>query len=348
MTELMSLDAYLSSWSAGSAEREATSRAVAAIAEAAVEISALIRRGPLAGSMGASKGGNTQGDDQKELDVRANDLLMNALRAARVAVIGSEELESPEIVDAAAPVAIALDPLDGSSNIDTNVAIGTIFSILRVPSAADGGVGRAFMQPGTAQTAAGYVIYGAHVAMVLTVGAGTHFFTLDQDKRAFVQSGKPAAIAPVTGEYAINASNYRHWSDSMRAYIDDCVAGKDGPHGDDFNMRWIASLVAECHRILVRSGIFLYPRDDRKGYENGRLRLVYEANPIAMLVEQAGGKAIDGKTRIMDIVPTGLHQRVPLMFGSKQEIERIERYKADPNASFGRSPLFGRRGLLKT
>ncbi|MEQ1712227.1 MAG: class 1 fructose-bisphosphatase, partial [Hyphomicrobium sp.] len=145
-----------------------------------------------------------------------------------------------------------------------------------------------------------------------------------------------------------NGENHRHWSDALRAYIDDCVAGKDGPHGADFNMRWIASLVAECHRILVRGGIFLYPRDDRKGYENGRLRLVYEANPIAMLVEQAGGKAIDGKTRIMDIVPTGLHQRVPLIFGSSQEIERIALYEVDPNASFGRSPLFGRRGLLKT
>ncbi len=348
MTELTSLDGYLTTWCAGDASRDATRRAVLAIAEGSVRIAELIRKGPLAGSLGASKGGNTQGDDQKELDVLANDYLMETLRAARVAAIGSEELEKPEIVDPAGTVAVALDPLDGSSNIDTNISIGTIFSVLAVPAKDQGGVERVFKQPGSAQRAAGYVIYGPHVAMVLSVGDGTHFFTLDQDRRTFFRTGKPAAISHTTGEYAINASNYRHWSDSMRAYVDDCVAGTDGPHGADFNMRWIASLVAECHRILVRGGIFLYPRDDRKGYENGRLRLVYEANPIAMLVEQAGGRAIDGKTRIMDIVPGSLHQRSPLIFGSTQEIDRIERYKADPNASFGRSPLFGRRGLLKT
>lgn len=347
MTEQPSLDGYLTSWSAGAESREATRRAVLAIAEGSIKICALIRKGPLAGSLGASQGGNAQGDDQKALDVYANDFLMEALRAARVAAVGSEELEEPEIVDPSALVAVALDPLDGSSNIDTNVAIGTIFSILSVPGKDHGGVERVFNQPGTAQLAAGYVIYGPHVAMVLTVGDGTHFFTLDQERGTFIQTGKPAVIKRNTSEYAINASNYRHWSESLRAYVDDCVAGKEGPHESDFNMRWIASLVAECHRILVRGGIFLYPRDDRKGYENGRLRLVYEANPIAMLVEQAGGRAFDGKTRILDVVPGSLHQRSPLIFGSAQEIERIELYNADPNASFGRSPLFGRRGLLK-
>ncbi len=347
MSAPLTLDAYVSALGDSGAEGRATARAVLAIAEGAIEIADVIRRGPLAGRLGASKGGNTQGDDQKELDVLANDALMRTLRAAGVAAIASEEIEKPEIVDPAGTVAVAIDPLDGSSNIDTNISIGTIFSVISV-AGARGGLDGVFLQPGTAQRAAGYVIYGPHVALVLTVGAGTHFFTLNSDTRTFVRTGAPAAISPNTGEYAINASNYRHWSDAMRAYVDDCVAGQEGPHESDFNTRWIASLVAECHRILVRGGVFLYPRDNRKGYENGRLRLVYEANPIAMLVEQAGGMATDGRNRIMDVVPTAVHQRSPLIFGSAREIERIIRYKADPNASFGRSQLFGRRGLLKT
>ena len=344
----LTLEAYVSGLGDGSPVGAATARAVLAIAEAAVEIAWVIRRGPLEGNLGASKGGNTQGDDQKELDVRANDALMRTLRAARVAAVASEELATPEIIDAGSAVAVAIDPLDGSSNIDTNVSIGTIFSIIATPSAADGGVDRVFLQPGTRQQAAGYVIYGPHVMMVLTIGQGTHFFTLDTEKGTFFRTGAAVAIPPTTGEYAINASNYRHWSDALQAYIDDCVAGQEGPIGSDFNMRWIASLVAECHRILVRGGVFLYPRDNRKGYENGRLRLVYEANPIAMLVEQAGGSANDGLNRILDIVPKTLHQRSPLIFGSAREVERIRRYTSDPNASFGRSQLFGRRGLLKT
>lgn len=348
MSETPTLEAYLSGLDRTDAEWAATARAVRAISGAAVEIAAIIRRGPLAGSLGASIGDNGQGDDQKELDLCANARLMTALRAAGVAAIASEEREHPEIVDASAGVAVAVDPLDGSSNIDANVALGTIFSVLPVPSGGEGGVARAFLQPGTAQRAAGYVIYGPHVAMALTMGEGTRLFTLDPGSGVFVQTGGRVAIPAETREYAINASNYRHWSDAVRAYVDDCIAGADGPLGADFNMRWIASLVAECHRILVRGGVFLYPRDGRRGYENGRLRLVYEANPIAMLVEQAGGKAVDGLSRIMDIVPGALHQRTPLIFGSAREIERIERYKADPNASFGRSLLFGRRGLLKT
>lgn len=352
MSDPLTLDVYLARWAGAQPERLATARAVLAIAAAAGEIAAVIRRGPLAGRLGASKGGNAQGDDQKELDLQANDLLLRALKAADVGAIASEELEKPEIGQPAGRIAVALDPLDGSSNIDTNVSIGTIFSVLPMPSEgtpsdAERGLEQVFLQPGSRQLAAGYVIYGPHVAMALTVGAGSLFFILDPEGGGFVSAATPAAIPRATAEFAINSSNYRHWSDAIRSYVDHCVAGREGPHGIDFNMRWIASLVAECHRILVRGGVFLYPRDDRKGYENGRLRLVYEANPIAMLVEQAGGEATDGWRRILDIRPEALHQRTALIFGSAGEVERIARYKTNPGASFGDSQLFGRRGLLK-
>jgi fructose-1,6-bisphosphatase I len=204
-----------------------------------------------------------------------------------------------------------------------------------------------FSQSGREQHAGGYVIYGPQCVLALTLGDGTAMFTLDPVARVFRLTAPRVTIRPESNEYAINASNYRHWSEGVRAYIDDCIAGTDGPRGTNVNMRWIASLVAECHRILARGGVFLYPGDARKGYARGRLRLVYEANPIAFLIEQAGGKATDGKANILDILPTGLHQRTPLIFGSADEIDRIVRYKADPNTIFERSPLFGRRGLLR-
>jgi fructose-1,6-bisphosphatase I len=341
MYDHVPLEFYLSGWAHAERSRIPVAQAINAIGDAAVEIAERIARGALLGEMGSAVGANADGDQQKELDVWANDRLIAALRKTPVAVIASEELNTPLALEADAPLAVALDPLDGSSNIDTNVSIGTIFSVLPAKGQ------ESFAQPGSKQLAAGYVIYGPQCAMVLTVGDGTSVFTLDPEARSFCLTADRLAIAPDSNEYAINASNYRHWSESVRAYIDDCIAGTEGPRGANVNMRWIASLVAECHRILVRGGVFLYPADARKDYEQGRLRLIYEANPMAFLTEQAGGKAFDGHVPILDIVPESLHQRTPLIFGSAGEVDRIARYKADPNTDFERSPLFGRRGLLR-
>jgi fructose-1,6-bisphosphatase I len=341
MTARESLAGALERWSQGNTLREDVADAVRCIATATAEIALRIGFGPLLGYLGEAVGGNADGDEQKALDVWANDRLIEALRGANVAFVASEELKTPVGLKSGGTIAVALDPLDGSSNIDTNVSLGTIFSIL--PAADD----HTFQQHGAAQLAAGYVIYGPQCALVLTLGEGTAIFTLDPQTRVFRLTTACVTIQPASSEYAINASNYRHWSEGVRAYIDDCIAGTEGPRGANVNMRWIASLVAECHRILARGGVFLYPSDARKGYAKGRLRLVYEANPIAFLIEQAGGRAIDGARRILDIVPATLHQRTPLMFGSAGEIDRIARYKADPNMMFERSPLFGRRGLLR-
>jgi fructose-1,6-bisphosphatase I len=341
MGEPIALRSYLTDWSRDEPIKVSGAAAIEAIALATAGISARIAKGSLDGHLGAAVGGNSHGDTQTRLDVWANDELIAVLRGARVAAILSEELPTPLHIESGAPIAVAIDPLDGSSNIDTNVSIGTVFSLLPA-------IGEAtFTQAGSAQIAAGYVIYGPQCAMVLTIGEGTQIFTLDPESRDFWLIGPDIAIPVDTREFAINTSNYRHWSEGVRAYIDDCLAGMDGPRVADFNMRWIASLVAECHRILARGGVFLYPRDARKGYGQGRLRLIYEASPVAFIVEQAGGKAIDGRRRILDIAPQGLHQRTPLIFGSANEIDRIACYKAESNTMFERSPLFGRRGLLR-
>jgi fructose-1,6-bisphosphatase I len=341
MDNHVSLELYLDALDDRGTQHRAVAKALNAIAEAAAQIAGRIARGALQGDLGATVGANETGDSQKELDVWANDCLIAALRKTPVAIIASEELEKPLDLDPDAPLAVALDPLDGSSNIDTNVSIGTIFSILAAKGA------ETFTQAGTEQLAAGYVIYGPQCALVLTTGTGVSAFTLDVESCIFCLTADHVRIEPDSSEYAINASNYRHWSESVRAYIDDCILGEEGPRGSNVNMRWIASLVAECHRILVRGGVFLYPRDARKGYGRGRIRLVYEANPIAFLIEQAGGKAFDGVMPILDIVPKTVHQRTPLIFGSAGEVDRIARYKADPNTDFERSPLFGRRGLMR-
>lgn len=337
------LDAWLAVWAGGDKVRGEARAAILAIAAAGDAIAHRIARGPLGGGLGVTVGANSDGDAQKALDIWANDCLVAALRDAGVRAVASEELAQPLDLGSGGSISVAIDPLDGSSNIDTNVAIGTIFSLL---PARTGGAGD-FLQPGSAQIAAGYILYGPHVALMLTVGDGTQAFALDPGTGAFALVDEDVQAPARSSEYAINASNYRHWSAKVRAYVDDCVAGADGPREADCNMRWIASLVAECHRILIRGGIFLYPRDLRKGYENGRLRLVYEANPIAFLIEQAGGKAFDGQTRMLDVVPASLHQRVPLMFGSADEVDRLARYKSDPGLTVARAPLFHRRGLFK-
>jgi len=344
MRRFQSLSEYLDGWAGDDAERRQAAGAVACIADAGRSVADLVARGPLAGALGAQAGAdNADGDAQKELDVRANDLLVDCLKKGPVGVIASEELAEPLVIDPQSKIVIAIDPLDGSSNIDTNVSVGTIFSVLEgdAPGAASP------LLPGTRQRAAGYVIYGPQTALVMTLGDGTHIFTLDPDSAEYKLTVENVRIPETTREFAINASNFRHWDEHIRAYVDDCLDGEEGPRATRFNMRWIASLVAECHRILSRGGVFLYPSDQRQGYGRGRLRLTYEANPIAWLIEQAGGAASTGHERILDIQPTDIHQRVPLIFGSKDEVARIDGYYADLHPLGSRSPLFGQRGLFR-
>lgn len=345
-----SLRQFMAEWSGGSSNKQAIAQTVECFASACIEISCLVARGPLAGELGEEKGDNTDGDTQKALDLIANDLIVEALYGAPVSCLVSEELTDPCPINRGAPLFVATDPLDGSSNIDTNLSVGTIFSIL------SSGINEArtniddvcrLLQPGTAQLAAGYVIYGPQTALVLTVGDGTMVFTLDPRNQTFRLTNRKVEITPDTNEFAINSSNSRQWDGHIRAYVDDCLAGDNGPHGSNYNMRWIASLVAECHRILSRGGIFLYPSDIRKGYASGRLRLVYECNPIAMLVEQAGGAAITGTQRIMEIQPGNIHERAPLIFGSKKEVQLVRQYYDNLDPSHHRSQLFKNRTLLR-
>ncbi len=344
-----SLERHLDDWTGGDPGRGAVAETLRAFAGAAARLSRLIAQGPLAGDMAAVVGHNTDGDQQKTLDLRANELFLAALAEAPVAVFASEEAETALILNRDAPLAVAIDPLDGSSNIDTNLSVGTIFSVLPGPGPAAAGdaAEAAILQPGARQLAAGMVVYGPQTALVLTLGQGTDIFTLDRETATFVLTRPQVRIPAGRREYAINASNYRHWDAPLRAYIDDCVLGSEGPRGENFNMRWVASLVAEAFRILARGGVFLYPSDARPGYQNGRLRLVYEANPIAFLIEQAGGAASDGEHRILDLQPQALHQRVPLVFGSHDKVAQIARYQGDSHLIGTRSPLFARRGLFR-
>jgi fructose-1,6-bisphosphatase I len=349
MSDGITLEQYLVRWAERDAQRAEIGVTICAIAGACARISDIVSAGGGAGRrLGATRGEHGPGDVQKELDVLANAMLFAALREVPVAAFVSEEVESAVPLDPAGSLLVAIDPLDGSSNIDTNVSIGTIFSILPAPSDGSAPDATAFYQSGDRQLAAGYVIYGPQTALALTIGAGTHIFTLDRQTRLFHLSAEQVRVPPKTREFAINVSNHRHWDEPIRIYIDDCLKGCDGPRGEDFNMRWIASMVAEAHRVLARGGIYMYPGDLRDGYEHGRLRLIYEASPIAWLMEQAGGAASTGTTRILEITPQGLHQRVPLIFGSRDEVDRLDRYHRDPYPIGERSPLFGRRGLFRS
>jgi len=340
------LEQHLESWAGTDALRQAAVATIATLAAACRDIAAIIAAGPLAGNLGARLGDATGGDFQTELDLRANDLLVKALAAAPVAAVASEEMDVPLPLTPGVPIIVALDPLDGSSNIQTNVSIGTIFSLLPTLPGSSGTEPAAFLRAGREQIAAGYVIYGPQTALALTLGVGTDIFTLDADRKSFVRTGVDVRVPPQAREFAVNASNYRHWDLPVRTWFDDCLAGAEGPRGENFNMRWIASMVAEAHRILVRGGVYLYPGDARQGYRNGRLRLIYEANPIALLMEQAGGRASTGREAILDRVPRVLHERVPLIFGAAEEVERIERYQCDQAPRGSSSPLFARRGLF--
>ena len=298
---------------------------------------------------------NVQGEVQKPLDVLSNEIFVRMNEwSGHLAGMASEEMERPTQIPASYPrgkYLLVFDPLDGSSNIDVNMTVGSIFSILRAPQeVADSGrdVTEAdFLQPGATQVAAGYALYGPTTMLVLTVGNGVSGFTLDPNLGEFVLTHPDIALPPDTHEFAINSSNSRFWEPPVKRYVDECLAGRTGPRGKDFNTRWIASMVAEAHRILMRGGVFLYPRDTREAGRNGRLRLLYEANPIGFIMEQAGGRASTGRQPILGVMPSALHQRVGLVFGSKNEVERIERYHHDPATKEAGAPLFAERSLFR-
>jgi fructose-1,6-bisphosphatase I len=340
------LDAYLERWAGQDEQRHAVAQTISKLTGAAAEVARQIGWGPLGGPIAMDVAGeNAAGDTQKTLDVTANDLLMDALRKAPVAYYASEENEQIQQLDPAAPVSIAVDPLDGSSNIELNVSVGSIFSIFPTVR---GDAEASLFQPGDRQLAAGYLVYGPHTSLVITVGEGTDHFVLDPKTLEFKLVERGMQVPRETKEFAINMSNYRYWHTPVRSFVDDLLEGEEGPRGKKFNMRWVASLVAEVHRIMTRGGVFLYPNDSRRGYEQGRLRLVYECHPMAFLVEQAGGGATDGVQRILDKTAQKLHQRAPLVIGSLTKVERVQKYYTDPSFERDHSPLFQERGLFRT
>lgn len=295
------------------------------IAETTKIIDQDLQKGALAGVLGSAGLENVQGETQKKLDVISNDHLIAALQAhPNVAGLASEELDEFTPAQEGGQYLVLFDPLDGSSNIDINMCVGTIFSIL--PAIHASAQAEDFLQAGDKQVAAGYVLYGPSTMLALTVGAGVVFFTFDPESKTFLLTNEKVVVAADTQEYAINASNQRHWEAPVKRYIDELQAGKTSVRGKDFNMRWVACMVGDIHRILCRSGIFLYPFDLKDPNKAGRLRLMYEANPMSMLIEQAGGASTTGRVRIMDIQPTELHQRVPVVIGSKNEVDLVTQY----------------------
>ena len=302
------------------------------VARACKSISHAVNKGALGGVLGSAESENVQGEVQKKLDIIANEVLLEANEwGGHLAAMASEEMDSIYLVPNRYPQGeylLLFDPLDGSSNIDVNVSIGTIFSVLKKPEDSQGVTEQDFLQPGNQQVAAGYCVYGPQTTLVLTVGDGVAMFTLDREQGSFVLTQENVQVPADTKEFAINMSNMRHWDEPVRRYIDECLQGKEGPRGKDFNMRWIASMVADVHRILTRGGVFLYPWDKREPHKAGKLRLLYEANPMSWLIEQAGGASTNGKQRILDLQPGQLHERVSVVLGSKNEVERVTQYHA--------------------
>lgn len=300
------------------------------VARACKSISHAVNKGALGGVLGSADTENIQGEVQKKLDIIANDVLIEANEwGGHLAAMASEEMDDIYSVPNRYPQGeylLLFDPLDGSSNIDVNVSIGTIFSVLKKNSNAQNVSKEDFLQKGSQQVAAGYCVYGPQTTLVLTVGDGVAMFTLDREQGSFVLTQNHVQIPPDTKEFAINMSNMRHWDTPVKKYIDECLQGNEGPRAKDFNMRWIASMVADVHRILTRGGVFMYPWDKREPNKPGKLRLMYEANPMSWIVEQAGGASTNGKTRIMDIQPHDLHERVSVILGSKNEVNRITQY----------------------
>ena len=297
------------------------------VARACKRIAIAVNKGALGDVLGSAGSENVQGEVQKKLDVIANEVLVEANEwGGHLAAMASEEMDSIHVVPNRYPQGeylLLFDPLDGSSNIDVNVSIGTIFSVLKKVGHARGISEEDFLQPGRQQVAAGYCVYGPQTTLVLTVGHGVAMFALDREQGSFVLTQDEVRIPDETKEFAINMSNMRHWAEPVRRYIDECLAGREGPRGKDYNMRWVASMVADVHRILTRGGLFMYPWDKREPDKPGKLRLLYEANPMSFLVEQAGGLSTNGHRRIMDLAPTKLHERVSVILGSRQEVQRL-------------------------
>ncbi len=312
------------------------------LARVGAELAWIIQGNGIETDLSAARGVNSDGDGQKALDVLADEMFLDALMTTSVRHYASEEQEEVVTANPEGRLALAIDPLDGSSNIGVNVSIGTIFSIFPAADTPDA----SFMRPAREQIAAGYIIYGPQCAFVASWGKGVHVFILDPLTRRFRLSQSGLKIPADSTEFSINTANYRHWPVPVRAYVDDCVAGTEGPRSRDFNMRWVASLVAETHRILMRGGIFLYPEDSRRGYELGRLRHVYECAPIAFVIEEAGGGATNGMDAILDRVPASLHVRSPFVFGSADKVARVASYYDMPPQET--SALFGTRGLFRS
>jgi fructose-1,6-bisphosphatase I len=345
MNERVNLRSHLDRTASQLPHGAAIGDVIDAISGAAIELASLIADGPLAGITGQNGAINHDGDQQKDIDVAADDMMRQALRGAPVAAVLSEESALPETLDLEAPLCVAIDPLDGSANLENNISVGTIFSIR--PRGYD--IISTFFEPGTAQCAAGFIVYGPQTTLVLALNASVDIFILDRRRRQFLLIRQGVQVEPDTPEFAINASNRRHWHGPVRAYIDECLAGTNGDRATDFNMRWIGSLVAESLRILVRGGVFLYPADARPGYREGRLRLLYEAHPMALVMEWAGGAATTGRRRILELGARSPHQRVPLIMGSVRGVRDVAAIHEGIEPMFDNSdaPLFARRGLFR-
>ena len=341
---MVALNARLQLLRTGQRQQEALVDLFTALAEKARDISRVISAGDGLGNTSGAQ--NADGDTQKALDVLADGEFLEAARASgAVAAYCSEEQDRVVVIDESAPLIVAIDPLDGSSNIDVNVSVGTIISVLPNPG---GDLQLSAMQPGDRQVAAGFFVYGPQTKFYLTTGKGTDLYLMDPTTGTFLLVDEGLKIPPETSEYAINASNSRHWSVPVQRYVNDLLLGDEGPRERNFNTRWVGSLVAEAGRIFNRGGIFLYPVDRRPTYENGRLRLIYEANPVAFLVEQAGGAATDGVARILEKSPTETHQRTALVFGSKTEVRWVGSYEAETQEGLDQSPLFSHRNLFRS
>lgn len=306
----------LTQWLAAQTVEPKLASVVATMAAASAEIAGVLRLAPIAGQTGLAGHTNVQGEAQKALDVISNDIVLNHIREnAEISILVSEELDEEVRLDTSGPFMVATDPLDGSSNLDVNVTVGTIFSVLDA--------GKGLLQKGSAQLAAGYAAYGPATSLVITFGSSVAVFTLD-GSGTFVLTQDKVLVPAASGEYAINTARERFWDAATRGYVTENVAGEEGAAGKRYNMRWVGSMVADIHRILMRGGIFLYPLDSETASKGGRLRLLYEANPMAMIVEAADGKSTTGPVGILDLVPTGIHQRVPVILGSADEVERVE------------------------
>lgn len=344
MAARQTLDEYLDQLRNSSTANDGVEEVIAIVAAAAIDLSGLIANSDYTAHTDVV-GQNSDGDQQKVLDVVAHQLFLDALKSSPIGTLASEEAKQPIELNNGGALAMAIDPLDGSSNIETNAPVGTIFSILPRDQA---NPEASFYCRGDDVLAAGFVAYGPRTQLYLTLGSGTQLFFLDHQTGEFVLGQKNIQISSDTAEFAINMSNYRHWFAPTRQYVNDCLEGESGVRGKNFNMRWIASLVAEASRIFARGGVFLYPGDGRDAYHEGRLRLLYEAVPLAKLVEQAGGSATTGQARILDIVPHDIHQRTPFVFGSNNEVAIVERLHNSPvDGEAQTSPLFGHRGLFR-